>query len=81
MDDHAQEEDIDVFQRLGGEEVVVLEGEAGGDGGGQGGQVWAGAFDGVPEVLDDEGEVGEGSGEGDAGVAIGAAELERNKFH
>ena len=55
---------------------MVLVADTGGDGGGQGGHVWARAFDCVGEVLHDEVEVWEGFGEGDAGVAVGSAKLE-----
>ena len=75
MDDHAEEEDVDVLQGFGREEVVVLEGKTGRDCGGEGCWVWPRGVDCVGEVLDDELQMGKGVGEGDAGVAVGAAKL------
>ena len=62
MDDHAEKEDIYVLQGLRHEKVVILVGDAGRDRGGKGGHIWASAFDGIPEILDDEFEVRESVG-------------------
>ena len=75
MQDHAEE--VDGCGRVGlrGEEVVSLGLDAGADGGGLRGEGGGAVGDCVGEVLDDEVEVGECGGEGDGGVACGAADL------
>ena len=75
VDDHAEQINVCVLDWLRGEEVVPLEGDAGGDCRRERGQVRLGAAEGVGEILHDELEVGEGVGEGNAGVAAGTADL------
>ena len=76
MEDHAEDVDVGVLDRLRGEDVVCLEGDPGGEGGGEE-SVEAGAE--LGEVLDDAGDVGVFGGDFDREVAYGAAKLRIGK--